>query len=286
MQPYFCWYMLRRLTDWILFTSIFAALCAMCMCMATEKLVLGSTPHAITTLHLLLFSSTLVVYNLHFILRTMAQVNEEHWSKYKSMWHWVMVVAGSVGLLFSLFYVSADILGWCAVMGVCSFMYSFPLLPFANKRRLKDYGWGKIIALVTVWVIATCVLPILYLHNSITDYPFEILIRTSMLLALCIAFDIRDMQADAQKDIQTIPNRIGAARSYVLIDVSIIVFAISSIIQYFRYPHTGRLVAELITAMCMKVVMLYVKKHPSDKAYLGLVDGMMLLYALLIILLN
>lgn len=286
MQPYFCWYMLRRLTDWILFTSIFAALCAVGMCIATEKLVLGKAPDTITPLHLLLFSSTLVVYNLHFILRTMAQVNEEHWSKYRSMWHWVMVVTGSVGLLFSLFHVSADILGWCVVMGACSFMYSFPLLPFTNKRRLKDYGWGKIIALVTVWVIATCVLPILYWHKKVADYPFEVLIRTSMLLALCIAFDIRDMQADAQKDIQTIPNRIGAARSYVLIDVSIMVFAISSIIQYFRYPHLGRLIAELITAVCMKLVMLYVKKHPSDKAYLGLVDGMMLLYALLIILLN
>lgn len=191
-----------------------------------------------------------------------------------------------MGLLFSLLYVSADILGWCAVMGVCSFMYSFPLLPFTNKRRLKDYGWGKIISLVAVWMIATCILPIIYWHKNVTDFPFEVLIRTSLMLALCIAFDIRDMQADAQKDIQTIPNRIGAVRSYVLIDACIMVFAICSIIQYFRYPHIGRLVAELITVVCMKVVMLYVKKHPSDIAYLGLVDGMMLLYALLIILLN
>ena len=101
------------------------------------------------------------------------------------------------------------------------------------------------------------------------------------LLALCIAFDIRDMHADAQKDIQTLPNRIGAARSYVLIDVSIIIFAVSSIVQYLRYPHLGRLIAEVITAVCMKLVMLYVKKHPSDKAYLGLVDGMMLLLSLI-----
>jgi len=253
------------------------------MCMATEKLVLGVVPDAITPLHVMLFSSTLVVYNFHFILRTRVQVDEEHWSKYRSMWHWVMVAIGSVGLLFSLFQLSAEILLWCGVMGVCSFMYSFPLLPFANKRRLKDYGWGKIVSLVAVWVIATSVLPILYWHKHITAYPFEILIRNSLMLALCIAFDIRDMQADAQKNIQTIPNIIGAAKSYVLIDVSIIIFAISSIIQYFRYPNVNRLVAELITAVCMKVVMLYVKKHPSDKVYLGLVDGLMLLYSLLII---
>ncbi len=275
--------MLRRLTDWILFTSIFAALCAVGMCIATEKLVLGGAPDAMTPLHLMLFSSTLMVYNLHFILRTNAEVNEKHWSKYRSMWHWLMVVFGSVGLLFSLFQLSAEILLWCVVIGVFSFMYSFPLLPFANKRRLKDYGWGKIISLVAVWVIATSVLPILYWHKNITDYPFEILIRTSLMLALCIAFDIRDMQADAQKNIQTIPNRIGAARSYTLIDISIVIFAACSIIQYFRYPHDGRLIAALITALAIKTVMLYVKKHPSDKVYLGLVDGMMLFYSLLII---
>lgn len=275
--------MLRKLTDWILFTSIYAALCAVGMCMATEKLVLGSKPDAITSLHVMLFCSTLLVYNLHFILRTNAEVNEEHWSKYRSMWHWLMVVFGSVGLLFSMFQLSAAILLWCVVMGVFSFMYSFPLLPFANKRRLKDYGWGKIVSLVAVWVIATSVLPILYWNKNITDYPFEILIRTSLMLALCIAFDIRDMYADAQKDIQTIPNRIGAARSYILIDISIVIFAACSIIQYFRYPHAGRLIAELITAIVMKAVMLYVQKHPSDKVYLGLVDGLMLLYSLLII---
>ncbi len=278
--------MLRKFIDWILFTSVFAALCAVGMCIATEKLVLGVIPDAVTPLHLMLFCSTLLVYNLHFILRTRAHVDEEHWSKYKSMWHWVMVAVGSVGLFFSLFYLSAEILLWCAVMGVCSFMYSFPLLPFSNKRRLKDYGWGKIVSLVVVWVIATSVLPILYWHKNIADYPFEILIRTSLMLALCIAFDIRDMQADAKKNIRTIPNRIGAAKSYVLIDVSIIIFVFSSVIQYLRYPNASRLVAEMITAVCMKVVMLYVKKQPSDKAYLGLVDGMMLLYALLIILLN
>ncbi len=278
--------MLRKLTDWILFTSIFAALCAVSMCMATEKLVLGVVPDVITPLHLMLFSGTLLVYNLHFILRTIANVDEEHWSKYRSWWHCVMVCVGILGLLFSIFQLSAYVLLWCGVMGVLSVMYSFPLLPFAGKRRLKDYGWGKITSLVAVWVIATCILPIIYWHKNVTDFPFEVLIRTSLMLALCIAFDIRDMQADALTDIKTIPNRIGAAKSYTLIDVSILIFAVCSIIQYFRYPHTGRIVAELITAIAIKLVMQYVKKHPSDKAYLGLVDGMMFLYATLIIIMN
>lgn len=278
--------MLRKLTDWILFTSLFAALCALGMCMATEKLVLGKVPDAITPLHLMLFCSTLLVYNLHFILRTRVSVDEEHWSKYKNLWHWVMVAVGSVGLVFSLFQLSADILLWCVVMGAFSILYSFPLLPFTGKRRLKDYGWGKIISLVAVWTIATSILPMLYWHKSIADYPFEIMIRISLMLSLCIAFDIRDMQADAQSNIRTIPNTIGAVNSYRLIDTSIIIFAVCSVIQYTRYHHTGRLMAELITVVFIKLVMLYVKKHPSDKVYLGLVDGMMLLYALLIICMN
>jgi len=256
------------------------------MCMATEKLLTGVVPHVFTPLHILLFCSTLVVYNLHFILRTWTHKEEEHWSKYRGLWHWVMVAIGSVGLLYSLFHLSADVLLWCVVMGVFSFLYSFPLLPFAGKRRLKDYGWGKIISLVAVWTIATSILPILYWHHHIASYPFEILIRASLMLSLCIAFDIRDMQADAQSNIRTIPNTIGVVNSYKLIDIASIIFVVCSVVQYTRYHNMGRLIAELITAVAIKAVMIYVRKHPTDKMYLGLVDGMMLLYALLIICMN
>lgn len=272
-----------KLIDWVLFTSLFAATCATGMCMATEKLLLNSTPVSITSLHLFIFGSTLVVYNLHFLLRSREGNHTKHWSANYKFWHSIFIVAGSLMVLYAAMFLSVAILQWCLVLGLLSFMYSLPLLPFLKKSRLKDYGWGKIIILVAVWTIATGILPIVYLHQSIADYPFEVVIRASLLFALCIAFDVRDMRGDALNSIRTIPNTIGAGRSYVLIDISLFIFLLSSIIQYIRYPLPMRLVAEIATVLVAKLVMIYIRKHPSDRAYLGLVDGVMLLYAVLIL---
>ena len=58
-------------------------------------------------------------------------------------------------------------------------------------------------------------------------------------------------------------------------------FIIISIIQYTRYPLTGRLAGAIISAVVTRVVVSYLRTHPSDKAYLFLADGVMLVYAAL-----
>lgn len=102
------------------------------------------------------------------------------------------------------------------------------------------------------------------------------------MFTLCVAFDIRDMQTDFKLNIDTIPNIIGVKNSYRLMDASILLFAILCIVQFFRYPSYERLIAEILTALCTKIAIEYSKRHPSDKVYLGIIDGMMLLYGCLI----
>lgn len=182
-----------------------------------------------------------------------------------------------------LYAMPHSIITACVVLGILSFAYSIPLLPLPGKKRLKDYGWVKIIVLSSVWTIVTCVLPILYHDKTLSAYPFEIAIRFVLLFSLCMAFDIRDMQTDTEAGIYTIPNRIGLRKSYMLIDVSVILFIAFSFIQYLRYPSLSRIVAECITAIVIKAVIQYAGKHSSDRVYLGLVDGVMMLYAVLIL---
>jgi 4-hydroxybenzoate polyprenyltransferase len=177
----------------------------------------------------------------------------------------------------SIFFLNWKILIACVVLGSLSFTYTFPLLPF-SKTRLRDFGWVKILTLTLVWTIVTSILPMLFWHHSLLDYPFEIFLRFVFMFTLCIAFDIRDMQTDLKADIQTVPNLIGVKNSYRLIDASIVLFIGLSVIQYFRYPSAGRLVGTIIVALLTKAAIAFARKHPTDKNYLGLVDGMMLLY--------
>lgn len=276
---------ITKLTNWILYTSLFAALCSTGMCMATERLLIQDIPPFFSSLHALVFGSTLLVYNVHYIIKkSAADVSDRFaWSKHHKLWHYLILAVGLLLCAGSLFFLSARIFRACIVLGILSFAYSIPMLPFKDKKRLKDFGFVKIIVLTGVWTIVTSVLPILYWDKLIMDYPFEILIRFVFMFTLCVAFDIRDMQTDLEADIFTLPNLIGLKNSYKLMNISLLLFVVLSIIQYTRYPSVVRLTGEISTAIVTKLVIEYTRRYPSDKAYLGLVDGMMLLYAVLVL---
>jgi 4-hydroxybenzoate polyprenyltransferase len=277
--------LLTTLINWILYTSIFAACCATGLCMATEMLLLGHSPAILSPLHLLVFCSTLLVYNTHYLVKkSTAEISDRFaWSQHYRLWHYLLWGAGLSGCSASVFFLPARIWEACVWLAVLSFAYSLPLLPFKNKRRIKDYGWVKILVLTAVWTIVTSVLPMLYWDKPLAAYPFEILIRFVFMFTLCVAFDIRDMQTDLDSGIITLPNIIGLKNSYRLMDVTIALFVLLSVVQYLRYPSPQRLSGEIITAVVTRIVILYAKRHPSDKVYLGFVDGMMLLYALLVL---
>lgn len=270
--------------EWVLYTSIFAACCTLGLCMSTEKLLLGYVPGLYSSLHLLVVTSTLFVYNVHYLIKkSTPELSDRYaWSQQHKNWHYILMAAGATGCVYIAFVLPADLFVACTVLAALSFSYSIPLLPFKNKKRLKDFGWIKILVLTGVWTIVTSVLPILYHNEPIASYPYEIAMRFVFMFTLCVAFDIRDMQTDMEAGIATLPNLIGFKGCYRLMSISMILFIIMSIIQYIRHPDVGRVFAELVVAFAVKAAIDYSRSHPSDKVYLGLVDGMMLLYASLI----
>ena len=271
--------------NWILYTSVFAALCALGLCMATERLILQTMPPLFTPLHIFILGSSLVIYNIHYVIKKAAPGISDRfrWTQRNRHWHWILLITGL--LLCNVFWwmFSLEIFLCCVVLAVLSFAYSLPLLPLKGKR-LRDFGWIKILVLSGVWTIVTSVLPILYWDKQLSAFPYEILLRFVLLFILCLAFDIRDMQTDLQADIYTLPNKIGVRNTYLLIDIMIVLFVILGIIQYLRYPSLLRLTGDLLTALLARLAVGYTKKHPSDKAYLGLVDGIMLIYAVILLL--
>lgn len=270
----------------MLYTSLFAASCAVGMCMATERLIANEPVTLFSSLHAVIFGSTLVVYNTHYLVKKSDEMVSDSyaWSRHYKLWHYIFLLVGLSLCCISLFNLSREVISLGIVLAFLSFAYSIPLLPFSDKKRLKDFGLIKVWILAGVWTMVTCVWPIVYWGKSVFDYPFEVLIRGVFLLALCIAFDIRDMQTDLESGIITLPNFIGVKRSYLITDIAIVVFVVFSLIQYTRYPSVARLSGEMITAVCTKLAISYTRKCPTDRAYLGLIDGMMMLYSVLMFL--
>jgi len=230
-------------------------------------------------LHLLVFGSTLVVYNLPRMLpRAYGSPRPRHPLR---PWFFVLFACGIAIMIPGVLQLHRNILLTGAVLGIFAFSYFLPSLP--GRRRLRDYGLVKILVLTAVWTVATAILPMMYTGAAVTNYPFELLLRFVFVFALCVLFDIRDMELDSSRNIRTLPNRIGVKSAYILVHVSLLLFVVLSVLQHFRHPHPGRLLAAIVTAIVTALVAEYVRRHPGHKAFVAMTDGMMLFYAILVI---
>lgn len=257
------------------------ACCATGLCMATEELIDHTRQPLTSHLHLLLFGSTLLVYNTPRILNRRKKPSPDP-LKFKP-WYLFLFVVGLLITFIALYYMPLQLQVWSVVLGMFAFAYFLPVLPFESKRRIRDWGWLKIAVLAIVWTTATAVLPILYMRKSPLSYPFEIVLRLLFIFALCVLFDIRDMRKDRQNNIATLPNRVGIHNSYGLIRLSLLLFVIVSLLQFMRFPDPGRLLGALLTAIITEIVAIYLRRKPSDRAYAAFADGVMLVYAIIVL---
>jgi 1,4-dihydroxy-2-naphthoate octaprenyltransferase len=273
--------LLLRFFDVIIYTSIFTACCAVGLCMATEKLIDPASVHLITKLHLLIFGSTLLVYNIPRLLPSANGTQAK--SSALRKWYLLFCVVGLLLTSAALYGQPLPVLILCASLGTLAFSYFLPVLPFGTKKRLRDYGWLKICVLTGVWTLATTVLPMVAMHKQATNYPLEIAMRFAFVFVLCLLFDIRDIETDLNNNIRTLPHKMGLAMSYRFIGILLIVFAVFSALQFFRFADTERLYSSLFTALATAGIVAYLKESSDKRAFVLLADGPMLLYSICIL---
>jgi hypothetical protein len=281
IRLYFCYVRaILWFADFLVATSVFTAFCALGLCMSTESLILGSIPQINGDLHFAIFGGTLVIYNAPRLLPR--PYGKPRQPQPLRNWYFGFFCIGILLLSLSLTTLPFTVIAACGALSVFAFAYYLPSLP--RRKRLRDYGILKIVTLTTVWTGVTAFLPMMYRQVSAADFSFELLLRFVFVFALCILFDIRDMKEDTNRAIATLPNRIGATQAYKLVNILLFLFTILSIVQYTRYPVAERVVAATVTAAVTALVVVYMRRHPNHKRFVALTDGMMLLYALLIVL--
>lgn len=275
-----------QILKWILYTSIYAGLCAVFLCMATEKLLLSYMPPFFSVLHGFIFGNTLVIYNVHYGIKNIpAGISDRaDWSRRYRYIHPLIIGASLLLSGVCLLFLSYKVMLVSVGLGVLALGYSLPILPFKNKKRLKDWGVLKIFLLCFVWACVTVIIPLVYYQRRFESYEVEFILRFILMLPLCVAFDIRDMQIDKENRIYTLPNVIGVKNAYRLIDLSLLAFALLSVWQYVRYPIMHRLVCGILIAVITKSVIELSRRYNSDFYYLLFIDGVMLVYALMILL--
>ena len=277
---------MKKLGEFVLFSSIFIAICAVSLCIETNLLL--QLPLNTFSFYCFVFGATLVQYNLHYLVKTTAVENSQRlaWSSKNKIIHRVLLFTGVALILFSFLSFRLHHFIILAILATVAFLYSFPVLPFFKKKRIKDYGFLKIITLALLWTLVTVWFPVNNFLFEKNIFVFVFFKRFVFMFMLCLLFDIRDIEIDRQENITTLAVFLGKKKSYLLAYSFLIFFVILSFFQFLYFADKGVLIAMLLSAAATFFTVELTKKINSDLVYLFGIDGMMLLQAILVYLLS
>lgn len=273
---------MRSAFQTLIYGAIFISLCAVALCMETS-LLLGF-PLNNFSFYLVVFSATLGQYNIHYYIKRSAGPSSDRfaWSRQHRHVHLALNIVGAAGLLGGLFHLQPRHFMVLGIIAVLTVLYSFPFLPFERKKRLKDFGLLKILVLTYVWTLITVWFPVVSLSRITADFRLVFIHRFIFMFALCLAFDIRDREADAADGIGTIPVRLGRRRSFMISYATLAVFAVLTLLLFRSTGNLPQLHALLLSTAATAFVVGFAKRRDTDMYYLACIDGMMLLQAILV----
>jgi len=237
--------------------------------------------------YLFVFFATLCSYNFHWYLTPdmPEKTLRINWTNNNKSLHLALFLIGFCGSAWYFFHFIGH---WFWVMGavVLTFLYSAPKLHFFPFYYLRKIAVGKTIFLAFVWMYVTSFLPI-----AIDDHHWGLpailfcISRFFLIYAICIIFDYRDRPFDRLQGIRSMITNFSEQGVDRLFVVSILVFAAST--AWFCYLQSNwiNLVLLLIPGIITAGLYPYAKKNFSDYLYYFVLDGLMMLSALLMLLL-
>src|SRR5690606_4063103 len=138
-----------------------------------------------------------------------------------------------------------------------------------------------------VWTYVTTALPLLVTSTLFTtDVWLFIISRFFLIYSICIIFDYRDREDDKLDGIRTFITYLNEKGINFLFYFSLIIYAVSTICMQF-YGHTQTtIIILLIPGLITASLYPYAKKNFSDIFYYFILDGLMMLSALIMLVMS
>lgn len=256
--------------------------------MCVESNMLLHLPLNTFSFYAFVFGATLAQYNLHYYVKRKAVPGSDRfiWSASHMKVHATFFVIGGLTICISVFFLHTSHIMALFVMCLISLLYSLPILPFKNKKRIKDFGLLKIITLSLLWTLVTVWFPLVESNYPIISFQLIFIRRFLFIFVLCLMFDIRDVEVDGQTGINTVPVITGIKKSIQIAYILLVVFVLISLIENMLNPDWKQLASMIISALITAILIAKKGKKHNDLYYLAGIDGMMLVQAFLVAIFN
>lgn len=279
-----------KLVKVLIQSNIYIALAAVFLTVATQ-LQLGRTPEWHPYLFLIFFA-TLFEYNLHRLITVIT--NKEALQSPRHLWvknnltvFYVIVSISIIGFAVAVLLAKKSVLITLIPIALLTIFYSTPIT--GKKQglfRLRQIPFLKIFLIAFVWSSITILLPVIHSGISILQSHVMSMLaeRFLFVFAITLPFDVRDIDADKQEGLQTIPLHIGESNAMRLAYFSLVLcFGICMV----HYCYTQQWF--IIPAICISVISTFIfLKNKYLKTlplyHYGILDGTMLLQGLLVLL--
>jgi 4-hydroxybenzoate polyprenyltransferase len=276
--------LLRNFFDFLIFSSIYIAVCAVVMVYQTSQLLLNSSYNE--TFLYFVFAATICSYNFHWLLTPASSTTSPrvNWTLRRKPLHIALYLAGLIAAAYFFWQLRTHY--FAIGIGVfATFLYSAPKIPQKHFGLLKRIAVGKTFFLAFVWMYVTTLLPLLLSGKSWQPaFTWFTLSRFFLIYAICILFDYRDRETDKAQHIRSLITFLSDRSIRALFFLSLALFTGFSLLLLKEDIGLAIVILLLIPGLLTGMLYDYSRKNTSDYLYYFVLDGLMMLSALLMLL--
>lgn len=270
---------LNRFLHELVFRNYFIAMCAVSMVFTTYLLI--GIPVHVTHFTIFLACATFLLYNFHIYSFHLDYSNiGEFFASFNALnvkiYEQIVFVFVLLIAAINLFYLNEYVLMWFIPLAIFSLLYSMPLVGIKRKFRIRESLFVKMPLLASVWSLATVIIPLAE-QNIQLNSPLivqQVICRFFFVFALCIPFEIRDLEVDKKENVKTLPLVFGVNRTRILG----LILIVAEIVIHHYMPITPAGIFALDLSSVIALGWIFVKTRKRESYFYKLfVDGTMVL---------
>ncbi|PRY54338.1 hypothetical protein B0I27_102104 [Arcticibacter pallidicorallinus] len=284
---------LRHIADFLLFSNLFIAICAVAQGLVTYHLLeIKPDKHVLA----LLFCSTLALYNFSMLMSKPAEPRRSPFRRVRWIFsHYRLTISLTIIAIVSvtvlIFFLKIPSIILLSFLGLISIAYNIPLFTL-NERKfgLRNIPGLKLFLIAIVWSFSCVLLPIVegsarhLVDIKVADTVLLVGKRFLFIAAITVPFDIRDLFHDKHFNLKTIPVMLGERKAYLFCQLLLVIYA--SLLLMFTRDFNADFWALTVTAAVAGWLILKSEIKKDEFYYFGFIDGTMILQFLMILLFN